>query len=151
MTKLKKSSSPEPLNQFQPNLAQSILGWQGLKFVQMKGPALFQGEINTKSKNKLTKFKKSSSPEPRTEPISTKLGTKHPWVKGNQVCSNERPRPFQRGDNYEISKKKTLTKFKILLVLNHLANITQTWHKASLGEGESSLFKWRAPPFSKGR
>ena len=38
------------------------------------------------------------------EPISTKLGTKHPWVKGTQVCSNEGPRPFPRGDNYEIVK-----------------------------------------------
>ena len=42
------SSSPEPLSQFQPNLAQSILGWRGFKLVQMKGPALFQGEIITK-------------------------------------------------------------------------------------------------------
>ena len=42
------SSSPEPLGQFQPNLAQSILGWMGFKFVQMKGSALFQGEIITK-------------------------------------------------------------------------------------------------------
>ena len=42
------SSSPEPLGQFQPNLAQSILGWRGFKFVQMKGRALFQGEIITK-------------------------------------------------------------------------------------------------------
>ena len=38
-----------------------------------------------------------------TGPISTKLGTKHPWVKGIQVCSNEGPRPFPRGDNYEIA------------------------------------------------
>ena len=30
------------------------------------------------------KFKISST----TEPISPKLGTKHPWVKGIQVCSN---------------------------------------------------------------
>ena len=30
------SSSPEPLGQFQPILAQSILGWRGFKFVQMK-------------------------------------------------------------------------------------------------------------------
>ena len=36
--------------------------------------------------------------------ISPKLGTKHPWVKGIQVCSNEGPRPFPRGDNYEIVK-----------------------------------------------
>ena len=31
-----------------------------------------------------------------TGPVSTKIGTKHPWVKGIQVCSNEqRPRPYQ--------------------------------------------------------
>ena len=39
------SSSPEPHGQFQPNLAQSNLGWRGLKFLKMKGRALFQGEI----------------------------------------------------------------------------------------------------------
>ena len=33
-----------------------------------------------------------------------KLGTKHPCVKGIQICSNEGPRPFPRGDNYEIAK-----------------------------------------------
>ena len=38
------------------------------------------------------------------EPISTKPGTKYPLVKGIQVCSNEGPCPFQRGDNYEITK-----------------------------------------------
>ena len=38
-----------------------------------------------------------------------------------------------------------------LLLQNHLANFNQTWHKASLGKGDSSLFKWRTPPFSKGR
>ena len=42
------SSSPEPLDQFQPNLAQSILWWRGFNFVQMKDPALFQREITTK-------------------------------------------------------------------------------------------------------
>ena len=39
-----------------------------------------------------------------TWPISTKLGTKHPWVKGIQVCSNEGPHPFPRGDNYNTAK-----------------------------------------------
>ena len=39
------SSSPEPLGQFQPNLAQSVLGLRGFKFVQMKNPVLFQGKI----------------------------------------------------------------------------------------------------------
>ena len=37
-----------------------------------------------------------------TGPISTKLSTKHPWLKGIQVCSNEGPRPSPRGDNSEI-------------------------------------------------
>ena len=30
-------SSPEPLNQFKSNLAQSLLGLKGLKYVRMKG------------------------------------------------------------------------------------------------------------------
>ena len=34
-----------------------------------------------------------------TGPMSTKLGTRHPWVKRIQVCSNEGPHPFPRGDN----------------------------------------------------
>ena len=38
-----------------------------------------------------------------------------------------------------------------LLLQNHWANFNQTWHKVSLGKGDSSMFKWRTPPFSKGR
>ena len=38
------------------------------------------------------------------KPILTKLGTNHPCLKGIQVCSNEGPRPFPKGDNYEIVK-----------------------------------------------
>ena len=37
-----------------------------------------------------------------------------------------------------------------LLLQNHWANFNQTCHKASLGEGDSSLFKWRARPFPRG-
>ena len=33
-----------------------------------------------------------------------------------------------------------------LLLQNHWVNFKQTWHKASLGEGDSGLFKWRGPP-----
>ena len=43
--------------------------------------------------------------------------------------------------------KNTLTKLKNLLQ-NHCANFNQTWHKASLGEGDSNLFKWRTNKFS---
>ena len=39
-----------------------------------------------------------------TGSISTKLGTKHLWVKGIQVHSNEGPCSLLRGDNYEIAK-----------------------------------------------
>ena len=42
---IKKSSPPDPLCQFQRNLAQSILGWMGFKFVEIKDHTSFQGEI----------------------------------------------------------------------------------------------------------
>ena len=45
----------------------------------------------------------SSSSEPLNQ-ISTKLGTKHPWVMGIQDCSTEVPHPFPRGDNNEMVK-----------------------------------------------
>ena len=39
-----------------------------------------------------------------TTQISTKLGTKQPWVKRIQVCLNEGPPIFQRRDNNKIAK-----------------------------------------------
>ena len=39
-----------------------------------------------------------------TEPISTKLGTKHSWVMRTHVCSNKGPNFFSKGDNYEMTK-----------------------------------------------
>ena len=80
--------------------------------------------------------------------FSTKLVTEYPWVKGIQVCTNEKPRPFPGEDNYEIAKIHWRN-FNIFLLQNPLANFNQTWHKASLGEGNSSLFKWRTVQFSK--
>ena len=39
-----------------------------------------------------------------------------------------------------------------LLLQNHRGPIsTKFWHKASLGDEDSSLFNRRAPPFSEGR
>jgi len=38
---LKKSSSQEPIGQFQPNLIGIMLGGWGLRFVQVKGLAPF--------------------------------------------------------------------------------------------------------------
>ena len=37
--------------------------------------------------------------------ISFQLDTKHSWMKGIQVCPNEKPCPLPRGDNYEREKK----------------------------------------------
>jgi hypothetical protein len=36
-----------------------------------------------------------------SRPISIKLGTKHPLVKGIKNSSNKGPGPLQRGDNYK--------------------------------------------------
>ena len=64
-----------------------------------------------------------------TRPISTKLDTKHPLVKGTQVCSTSNERALSGLD---------------------WVNFNQTWHKASLGEGDSNSFKWRVRPFPRG-
>ena len=45
-----------------------------------------------------------SSPSPKPLRHSQQLGTKHPWLEGIQLCSNEGPNLFSRGDNYEIPK-----------------------------------------------
>ena len=91
--KLFTFSSPKPLDLFQPNWhKESIIGCRGFMFVQMKGPALFQGEIN-----------------------------------------NE------------------MTKFQNILPKKHRAYFDQTRYKASLGDEDSSFFKWESPTFFKGR
>ena len=46
----------------------------------------------------MTKFKNQEPPG------QFKLGTKHPWMLGMQVCLNEGTRSFPRGHNYEIGK-----------------------------------------------
>jgi hypothetical protein len=39
-----------------------------------------------------------------SKPISIKLYTNHPWVKGILNCSSKGPGPLQRGDNYKNAK-----------------------------------------------
>ena len=61
----------------------------------------------------------------------------HPWMKGIQI--------FQMDTN---NIENTLTKFKKLLQ-KLWANLNiWIWHKASLGDGNSSLFIWRSIQFS---
>ena len=84
--KIKISSSPQSLGRFQLYMAQSTLGWRGFKSVT-KGPSPFPRGDNNKiviiDWGDLKIFSRT------TGPISSKLGTKHSWVKGFQVCSNE--------------------------------------------------------------
>ena len=66
-----------------------------------------------------------------TRPISTRYSTKHPWVIGNQVYSNEGTRLFPREDNNQIAK--SIAQIKNFLQ-NLLVSFKQTWHKVSLGK-----------------
>ena len=75
------SSSLEPIGQFQPNLAQSILEWRGFKIFEMKGYACFHGYRNWR--NLKISFSRT------TGPISSKQDTKHPLVKGTQGFSKK--------------------------------------------------------------
>ena len=76
----------DSLGQCQANLAQSILGWMGLKFVYTKGQSLFI----IKQWKYVGDVKKSSWGIPRTiGPNSTRLDTKHPCVNGIHLFKEE--------------------------------------------------------------
>jgi hypothetical protein len=62
-----------------------------------------------------------------------------------QVSISDRPCPLSV---WRLSVK--LLHFRFLLQ-NCRANCNQSWHRSSLGEGDSELFTWRATPISKGR
>ena len=74
-------------------------------------------------------FKDFSSPEPKVK-----------WAYLNKIC------PF----SVVVVVFVSFPHFHLLLQ-NHSANFYQTWYKASQSQGDSSLFKWRATRFSKGR
>ena len=66
--------------------------------------------------------------------VSTKLGKKHPWVKGIQVCSTEGPLLLPRGDNYEIAKIHWRNK-KILYFQEPLGQFQPNLAQGILGWG----------------
>ena len=70
----------------------------------------------------------------------------YPLVKGIQDIKGP---AFFQGEIIMKYEKNALRNFMNLLLQNHFANFKQTWQKSSLSKGESSLFNWRAPPFSK--
>ena len=65
-----------------------------------------------------------------TGPISTKLDTKHTWVKRIKVCSNEGSCPFLRGDNNVIAKI-------------HWQNVFKKSHSSEPLDQFQLNFKWR--------
>ena len=73
----------------------------------------------------------------RLENFLAHLSWKLKWAflityRPSSVCLSVRP-----------SVRLSVNFSHFLLLQNHWANFNQTWHRASLGEGYSSLFKWR--------
>ena len=83
-----------------------------------------------------------------TESLSTKLGTKYSCIKVKFV--HMKGIALFQG---EIIKKwqKCIDKILKSSSLEQLANFNQTWHKATSGEGDSSLFKLRATALISGK
>ena len=57
-----------------------------------------EGSLSTRDYSDIMKNTLTTSSETRGT-VSTELGTKHPWAKGIQFRSNERPCPFLWRDN----------------------------------------------------
>jgi len=62
-----------------------------------------------------------------TRPISTKLGRKHAWEMGIQICSNKGADPF-----WGLVRGK---------IRNILPECIDVYHGSSLGQEDSILFK----------
>ena len=108
----------------------------GIQVCSNEGSRPFpRGGNYKKRKDTLAKFKNFFSRT--TGPISIKLGKKHPRVKRIQICSNEWPCLFQRGDHYKTAK----IHWRNIKNFFCWTNFNQTWHKAFLGEGDSSFCK----------
>jgi hypothetical protein len=69
-----------------------------------------------------------------TRPISSRLGTNHPWEEGNQVCSNKGWCPSLRGNNSKrIKIHKKYLKFFFSRTIRPISTSLGTNHH--LGEG----------------
>ena len=83
-------------------------GWKGLKFVQMKARAFFQGEMIVKKQKYIQQFlqREMITKMQRRNlkiffswikgPITNEFGTKHPWVKLTQIFPNRGHLIFQK-------------------------------------------------------
>ena len=81
---------------------ETSLGGVDSNLFKWRAPPFERGDNSERVKLYWKYFKSLFSKN--TGKISTKLTTKHPWVEGIQVCSNEGQRPSPRGDNHEIVK-----------------------------------------------
>ena len=128
------TSSPEPLDQFQPDLAYSIYGWRGTKIVNFTIPAPLGPWGRGKNFSNLTNFQKSSSLQP------------HMWRKNWMHGDVEQEGLYQNcvfhyrwGRGFAPRAGQNIWTFLSsfqLLLWNRCTNFNQFWHKASMGEGE---------------
>ena len=87
---------------FSQTWQKASLGEGNSNFLKWRALLYSKGRLLWNSKKYIDEIKKIFSRTPRS--ISAKLGTMHPWAKEIQICSNEGPHPFPRGDNYPIGK-----------------------------------------------
>ena len=85
------------------------------------GRALLKEEIKQNSKIILKTFKNPLFKN--SWPISTKFGTKHPWVDGIQIFTNKGPHPSSRADNSK-NNKNIGENFKQFLLRNYRASFS---------------------------
>ena len=110
-----------------------LMGIQFFTYMYV-GPCTFRRGDNDKIANILWRNLKIFFSR-ATGPISTKLGTKHSWVKRIQVSSNEGSCPCFSKRNYSEIAKNMLANCKIFLLQNHWAIFNPTyWHKWSILE-----------------
>ena len=101
----------------------------------------YPGELKIHRRNLKVFFSRS------TEPILTKLGTKHSWVMRTHVCSNKGPNFFSKGDNYEMTKSpeplgQFQTKLAVIVFISMYGNSIEAVSLVSVLLRCSSSIKW---------
>ena len=85
-----------------------------------------------------------------TEQISTKLGTKRPWVYGIQICTNEGPHTSSRGDNNKMIKiygeYLTIFYFRTSWIVSTIIGIKYPW----IEENQGFFFNKEQSPSTRG-
>ena len=79
------------------------------------------------------------------ELLSRMINTRFPFafIYMNLIFSSPKPKAQMNFSDQNLSVVVVNFSHFHLVLQNHWPNFNQTWHKASLGEGDSKLFKWR--------